>query len=96
MRQKSVAMEHKQEIDHKEPLLGGELTFATTDEDVSFFHDFIAGGVAGSLSVVVGHPFDTLKVSQKHINVDPFHKKLSTDMVFFRSECKPLADRYCH
>jgi len=62
LRQKSVAMEHKQEIDHKEPLLGGELTFATTDEDVSFFHDFIAGGVAGSLSVVVGHPFDTLKV----------------------------------
>lgn len=32
------------------------------DDDVTFFHDFVAGGVAGSASVVVGHPFDTLKV----------------------------------
>ncbi|KAG7360489.1 mitochondrial carrier protein [Nitzschia inconspicua] len=32
------------------------------EQDVSFFHDFIAGGVAGSASVVVGHPMDTLKV----------------------------------
>jgi len=28
-------------------------------EDITFFHDFVAGGVAGSASVVVGHPFDT-------------------------------------
>jgi solute carrier family 25 carnitine/acylcarnitine transporter 20/29 len=32
------------------------------EQDVSFFHDFIAGGIAGSASVVVGHPMDTLKV----------------------------------
>jgi solute carrier family 25 carnitine/acylcarnitine transporter 20/29 len=32
------------------------------EQDVSFFHDFIAGGVAGSASVIVGHPMDTLKV----------------------------------
>lgn len=29
------------------------------EDDITFFHDFIAGGVAGSASVVVGHPFDT-------------------------------------
>jgi len=29
---------------------------------VSALHDLIAGGVAGSSSVVVGHPFDTIKV----------------------------------
>jgi solute carrier family 25 carnitine/acylcarnitine transporter 20/29 len=32
------------------------------EQDVSFFHDFVAGGVAGSASVIVGHPMDTLKV----------------------------------
>jgi solute carrier family 25 (mitochondrial carnitine/acylcarnitine transporter), member 20/29 len=32
------------------------------EQDVSFFHDFIAGGIAGSASVIVGHPMDTLKV----------------------------------
>jgi solute carrier family 25 carnitine/acylcarnitine transporter 20/29 len=35
---------------------------AVDEQDVSFFHDFIAGGVAGSASVIVGHPLDTLKV----------------------------------
>ena len=29
---------------------------------VSAWHDLIAGGVAGSASVIVGHPFDTIKV----------------------------------
>jgi hypothetical protein len=50
----SIVMEHKQEIGHKEPV--------NTEEEVTFFHDFVAGGVAGSASVVVGHPFDTIKV----------------------------------
>ena len=31
----------------------------TEEDDVTFFHDFVAGGVAGCASVVVGHPFDT-------------------------------------
>lgn len=31
-------------------------------DEISFIHDFIAGGVAGSASVIVGHPFDTIKV----------------------------------
>jgi solute carrier family 25 carnitine/acylcarnitine transporter 20/29 len=37
----------------------------STDNDpteVTFFHDFVAGGMAGSASVIVGHPFDTIKV----------------------------------
>jgi solute carrier family 25 carnitine/acylcarnitine transporter 20/29 len=30
--------------------------------EVTALHDLIAGGIAGSASVVVGHPFDTIKV----------------------------------
>jgi len=30
--------------------------------EVSALHDLFAGGVAGSASVIVGHPFDTIKV----------------------------------
>lgn len=33
-----------------------------SDEDsdeITFFYDFVAGGVAGTASVIVGHPFDT-------------------------------------
>ena len=33
------------------------------DDEVTALHDFIAGGLAGSASVIVGHPFDTIKVS---------------------------------
>ena len=56
-------MEHKQDFDHHEKIRVGEHQFEdSAEEGVSFFHDFIAGGVAGSASVVVGHPFDTLKV----------------------------------
>lgn len=42
-----------------------ELAAASNDdsEEVTALHDFIAGGLAGSASVVVGHPFDTIKVS---------------------------------
>lgn len=32
------------------------------ETEVTFWHDFLAGGAAGSASVVVGHPFDTVKV----------------------------------
>jgi solute carrier family 25 carnitine/acylcarnitine transporter 20/29 len=32
------------------------------EHDITFLHDFIAGGFAGSASVIVGHPFDTIKV----------------------------------
>lgn len=29
------------------------------DGEITFFDDFVAGGVAGCASVIVGHPFDT-------------------------------------
>ena len=29
------------------------------EDEITFFHDFVAGGVAGCASVIVGHPFDT-------------------------------------
>jgi solute carrier family 25 (mitochondrial carnitine/acylcarnitine transporter), member 20/29 len=32
------------------------------NDEITFGRDFIAGGVAGSASVIVGHPFDTMKV----------------------------------
>lgn len=32
------------------------------NEEISALHDLIAGGIAGSASVIVGHPFDTIKV----------------------------------
>ena len=55
-------MEHKQEVKHHDYKRGEDLQIHESEETVSFIHDFIAGGIAGSASVVVGHPFDTLKV----------------------------------
>ena len=67
-------MEHKQELGRKEtvrcehrpqtspPTEQQNIVDDMEEQDVSFFHDFIAGGIAGSASVVVGHPMDTLKV----------------------------------
>ena len=53
--QRTTIMEHKQDItEHEHP--------PSVEDEVTFFHDFIAGGVAGSASVIVGHPFDTIKV----------------------------------
>eukprot|EP00804_Cyclotella_cryptica_P026855 CCRYP_019895-RA/>CCRYP_019895-RA protein AED:0.30 eAED:0.32 QI:0/0/0/1/1/1/2/0/342 len=37
-------------------------TNGDSTSEVTALHDLIAGGVAGSASVVVGHPFDTIKV----------------------------------
>jgi solute carrier family 25 carnitine/acylcarnitine transporter 20/29 len=44
------------------PLPNVEDTSTTGPPKVKAVHDLIAGGVAGSASVVVGHPFDTIKV----------------------------------
>ena len=32
------------------------------EEEVTFWQDFVAGGMAGTASVIVGHPMDTIKV----------------------------------
>lgn len=39
--------------------------------EVTALHDLIAGGVAGSASVVVGHPFDTIKVRMQTSGASP-------------------------
>lgn len=41
---------------------GSDSGSSSSSDDITFVHDFIAGGVAGSASVIVGHPFDTIKV----------------------------------
>jgi len=41
------------------PPSGGEGPPEEMEDEITFFHDFVAGGVAGCASVVVGHPFDT-------------------------------------
>lgn len=39
------------------------------ENDVSFWQDFVAGGIAGSASVVVGHPMDSMKVRAQTSNM---------------------------
>jgi solute carrier family 25 carnitine/acylcarnitine transporter 20/29 len=69
-------MEHKQDINHEDHLIRGgdhdEYATKSTEEEVTFLHDFIAGGIAGSASVVVGHPFDTIKVSAIMVHISLF------------------------
>jgi hypothetical protein len=56
-------MEKKQGVGHKDYHKSIEDNHVESLEDeVTFFHDFVAGGIAGSASVIVGHPFDTIKV----------------------------------
>lgn len=42
-------------------------------DDITFFHDFVAGGVAGSASVIIGHPFDTIKVRLQTASANSHH-----------------------
>ena len=39
--------------------------------EVTALHDLIAGGIAGSASVIVGHPFDTIKVRLQTMTSPP-------------------------
>lgn len=99
-------MEHKQELGHKEPTLRKSqqpttITTTTTttenEQDISFFHDFIAGGVAGSASVVIGHPMDTLKVRMQTAKGNPSISSLALGSKYggpatlFRGMAAPLS-----
>ena len=56
-------VEHPKPKKHKTAKVEEEPVSADNDPtEVTFFHDFVAGGLAGSASVIVGHPFDTIKV----------------------------------
>lgn len=58
-------VEHPKPRKHKTVATDDQEEPITEDNDpteVTFFHDFVAGGLAGSASVIVGHPFDTIKV----------------------------------
>ena len=58
-------MEKKQGVGHKDYKKSVEDNHIdSVEDDVTFFHDFVAGGIAGSASVLVGHPFDTIKVGR--------------------------------
>lgn len=39
-----------------------EQSNSNNESNISALHDLVAGGIAGSASVIVGHPFDTIKV----------------------------------
>jgi len=55
-RKKPVAVQEKKPQEAMLVSEGGE------ESEVTFVQDFLAGGLAGSASVIVGHPLDTIKV----------------------------------
>jgi solute carrier family 25 carnitine/acylcarnitine transporter 20/29 len=70
----------------------------TTDVNLKPMHDLIAGGVAGSVSVIVGHPFDTIKVNmQAEANNNNnnskfnYHYTLSNIQSLYRGVAAPLS-----
>ncbi|KAL3809234.1 hypothetical protein ACHAXA_005282 [Cyclostephanos tholiformis] len=70
VRQSSVSIKMPRQPDAQQPNMAENDTENGNSSDgasqrevkVNPLHDLIAGGVAGSASVVVGHPFDTIKV----------------------------------
>jgi len=56
--------------------------------EVTAFQDFIAGGIAGTASVVVGHPFDTIKVRLQTSSSVAFTSNLSS---LYRGMAAPLS-----
>jgi solute carrier family 25 carnitine/acylcarnitine transporter 20/29 len=95
-------MEHKQELGHKElhhksSQTNNAATNTEDEQEVSFLHDFIAGGVAGSASVVIGHPMDTLKVRMQTAKGNPSILTLASGSTYggpsslFRGMAAPLS-----
>lgn len=77
----------------------GTKVIATTEDEqeLSFYHDFISGGVAGSASVVIGHPMDTLKVRMQTAKGNPSISSLAIGSKYggpstlFRGMAAPLS-----
>mmetsp|Transcript_3086 Transcript_3086/g.4342 ORF Transcript_3086/g.4342 Transcript_3086/m.4342 type:complete len:337 (+) Transcript_3086:284-1294(+) len=63
----------------------------TSDNEVTAFQDLVAGGFAGSISVVVGHPFDTYKVWLQTSSSSPNTSKFGGMMSIFRGITAPLS-----
>lgn len=67
--------------------------------EVTALHDFIAGGVAGSASVIVGHPFDTIKVrlqtssasSQNAMKASSRNNNYASFLSLFKGMSAPLS-----
>ena len=58
----------------KKTVVADELMSSDNDPtEVTFFHDFVAGGLAGSASVIVGHPFDTVRRNRRN---EKYHTNL--------------------
>lgn len=64
------------------------------DDEVTFLQDFIAGGMAGSASVVVGHPLDTIKVrfqnSSSNASIRATIQEFGGFLSLFRGMTAPL------
>jgi len=61
-------------------------------KEVSVFQDLIAGGIAGSMSVIVGHPFDTIKVRLQTSSSATLSNSLSGGVgSLFRGMAAPLS-----
>jgi solute carrier family 25 (mitochondrial carnitine/acylcarnitine transporter), member 20/29 len=60
------------------------------EDEITFLHDFIAGGVAGSASVIVGHPFDTMKVRMQTSTTNLSWRQTMRDGSLFRGMGAPL------
>jgi hypothetical protein len=60
-------------------------------DEVSFWHDFVAGGMAGSASVMVGHPFDTIKVRMQTSTQASMRSELASFSTLFRGMAAPLS-----
>lgn len=101
-------MEHRQELGRKEPTrqeiqkmkmqeVMQQDGVVEDEQEVAFFHDFIAGGIAGSASVVVGHPMDTLKVRMQTAKGNPsmatlaIGSKYGGPATLFRGMAAPLS-----
>jgi len=75
-------------VDHPSRGVGSEITIALRHSESnshetkgSIWRDLLAGGVAGTAAVAVGHPFDTVKVRLQQLQQQPAKLNSSAAMV---------------